>query len=74
MRSLQVLVITVFLVGGCATMKPNPEFSQCSKRCTAKHDACMVNATNADQVARCGDGLNSCVQACEAKHPRWIEG
>lgn len=73
MKALPVLLIALFLTGGCSNMKANPDFSQCSNRCTKQQDACMINAGTADQVARCGTGLDNCVEACEAKHPRWIE-
>jgi len=71
MKAVPIALIAI-LLAGCSGMKPNPAFSTCSNHCTKKHDACMVNASNADQVARCGSGLDSCIEACEAKHPRWI--
>lgn len=73
MKALPALLMTVFLMGGCAAMKPNPEFSSCSNKCTKKQDACMVNASTSDDVARCNAALDRCMTSCEAKYPRWIK-
>lgn len=72
MKVLPVLLMSAFFLGGCVTTQPNPEFSSCSNSCTKKQDACMVNASTSNDIARCNAALDQCVAQCETKHPRYI--
>lgn len=72
MKVLPVLLMSAFVLGGCVTTQPNPEFSSCSNSCTKKQDACMVNASTSNDIARCNAALDQCVAQCETKHPRYI--
>ncbi len=72
MRAVALITITsAFLFSGCVAT-PNPQFSNCANACTKKQDACMVNASTADQVSKCNATLDACVASCEKKFPRYL--
>lgn len=74
MRAVALITIAgAFLFSGCVAMQPNPQFSSCANACTKKQDACMVNASTAEQIAACNATLDSCVAGCEKKFPRYIQ-
>lgn len=74
MRAVALITITsLFLLSGCMSMQINPEFRACANACTKKQDACMVNASTAEQVSRCNATLDACVAGCEKRFPRYIQ-
>lgn len=56
---------------GCVALRPNPEQQACTARCVEGKNACLVEATSAEAVARCDAGHAACTQPCLAM-PRYL--
>lgn len=73
LRTLGAVVATTILLTGCVSMRENPKFNACADSCSNKQNSCMVNASSANDVEKCGKALDSCVAACEKRFPRYLQ-
>jgi hypothetical protein len=67
MRAVGILILGGFvllLLGACAPMQRNPERQACIRRCTEDRNACLLNASTAEQVKDCDAQSGQCTAPC----------
>lgn len=73
MRTAALITLAgAVLFSGCVSVQTNPQFSKCANACTNRQDACMLNASTGDEVAKCNTTFDACVTSCEKKYPRYL--
>ncbi len=68
-RYALAILSAVLIVAGCTTTRSeNLQFRSCTNQCTTNHNACVAEATDADQLESCNREIRSCALGCEKDH------